>query len=103
MPDGIGPGDAMNIMVGEQEFTITVPDGVFAGMTLEVDLPVDEEPPPGAGPSEPPQSVEVVIPDGCYPGMEFTVTFEGREFNIAVPDGCNPGDPIIVEVWRRES
>ena len=31
VPDGLMPGDAMSIMVGEQEFTITVPDGVGPG------------------------------------------------------------------------
>ena len=42
VPDGVYAGDAMNIMVGEQEFTITVPDGVGPGMNIEVDLPVDD-------------------------------------------------------------
>ena len=30
--------------------------------------------------------------------MEFTVNFDGREFNIVVPDGCEPGMEIAVEV-----
>eukprot|EP00324_Dicrateria_rotunda_P009550 CAMPEP_0206173198 /NCGR_PEP_ID=MMETSP1474-20131121/48077_1 /ASSEMBLY_ACC=CAM_ASM_001110 /TAXON_ID=97495 /ORGANISM="Imantonia sp., Strain RCC918" /LENGTH=62 /DNA_ID=CAMNT_0053581845 /DNA_START=8 /DNA_END=193 /DNA_ORIENTATION=- len=44
VPEGLQAGDAMSIMVGEQEFTITVPDGVGASQFLEVDLPVDEQP-----------------------------------------------------------
>ena len=26
--------------------------------------------------------VEITVPDGCFEGMEFTVEFEGRQFNI---------------------
>ena len=39
---------------------------------------------------------------GCWPGMEFTVDFEGRAFNITVPDGCEPGMPLTVEVPPAE-
>lgn len=100
VPDGVYQGDPMSVSAGNQEFTITVPDGVGPGDMLEVDLPVEEE---GAGSSEaPPSSVEVVIPDGCFPGMEFTVQFDGREFNIAVPDGCEPGMALNVEVPAEE-
>jgi hypothetical protein len=101
VPDGVYAGDAMNIMVGEQEFTITVPDGVGPGMNIEVDLPVDDAGGPSDGPP-PPQQVEIIVPDGCWPGMEFTVEFEGRSFNIVVPDGCEPGMALNVEVPAGE-
>ena len=95
VPDGLYAGDAMSIMAGDQEFTITVPDGVGPGMNIEVDLPVDD----GGGPSDgQPQQVEIIVPDGCWPGMEFTVEFEGKSFNIVVPDGCEPGMALNVEV-----
>jgi len=44
------------------------------------------------------QVVEVAIPDGVGAGQEFTVEFNGQQFNIGVPDGCGPGDVISVEV-----
>jgi len=97
IPDGLYPGDAMSIMAGDQEFTITVPDGVGPGMMIEVDLPVDE-----GGPSdEPPETEPVIIevPPGLGPGDVFTVaTAWGGEFEIAVPDGVGPGEQIQVEL-----
>ena len=45
-----------------------------------------------------PSSVIVVVPDGCYEGDEFTVSFNSKEFNICVPGGCQGGDEIEVEV-----
>ena len=43
------------------------------------------------------------MPDGGYPGMEFTVEYEGRSFNVAVPEGCEPGMPLSVEVPAGDS
>ncbi|KOO31418.1 hypothetical protein Ctob_014918, partial [Chrysochromulina tobinii] len=89
----------MNIAVGEEEFTITVPDGVYGGDAIDVDLPVQEAPPEeGVVPT----TVTIIIPDGCYPGDEFTVEFDGRSFNIGVPDGCEPGMELQVEVPAEE-
>ena len=100
VPDGVGPGDPMNIMVGNQEFTITVPDGVGPGMMLEVDLPVEDEGmPPEGGPSDQPmtEAVIVEVPPGLYAGDVFTVeTAWGGTFEIAVPDGIGPGEQIQV-------
>ena len=105
VPDGLMPGDAMSIMVGEQEFTITVPDGVGPGELLEVDLPVEDD--QGAGPSDQPamtEKVVVEVPAGVYSGQMFTVqTAWGGEFEIAVPDGVGPGDAIEVELPTAES
>ena len=70
-------------------------------MNIEVDLPVDNAGGPSDGPP-PPQQVEIIVPDGCWPGMEFTVEFEGRSFNIVVPDGCEPGMALNVEVPAGE-
>lgn len=99
VPDGLNPGDSMNIAVGEEEFTITVPDGVYGGDAIDVDLPVQEAPPEeGIVPT----TVTIIIPDGCYPGDEFTVEFDGRSFNIGVPDGCEPGMELQVEVPAEE-
>jgi hypothetical protein len=106
VPAGLGPGDAMSVMAGDQEFTVTVPDGVGEGMLIEVDLPVAEED-PGAGPSEEPPATERVIvevPPGVYAGQMFTVaTHWGGEFEIAVPDGVGPGEQIEVELPTQEA
>ena len=73
-PEGCGPGDEINLEI----------PAASGGA--------------GSGDAPPPSTVEVTIPDGCFPGMEFTVDFNGRTFNIAVPDGCEPGQPLQVEV-----
>ena len=87
----------MNVAVGDEEFTITVPDGVYGGDAIDVDLPVSSEPgEPAEEPAVP--KVMVAIPDGCFAGDEFTVDFDGHTFNIVVPDGSQPGDELQVEV-----
>ena len=82
---------------------ITCPDGCGPGDAIDLEIPA---PPGGGGDGSsgeaPPAQVEVVVPDGCYPGMEFTVDFDGRTFNIAVPDGCEPGMALTVEVPAQE-
>ena len=93
VPAGLLPGDTMTIAFGPEEFTIEVPDGVYAGDEMTVDLPTTED-----SPQEATATVTVVVPDGCYPGDEFTVEFEGLTFNIAVPDGFGPGLELDVEV-----
>ena len=45
----------------------------------------------------PPSLIDVVVPEGCFPGMEFAVSVEGATFNVTVPDGVSPGDMITVE------
>ena len=94
VPDGLWAGDAMTVAVGNSQFTITVPEGLQGGDLLEVDLPADS-------PEESPSTVIVAVPDGCFAGHEFTVDFDGQQFNITVPDGCQPGDEIEVEVPRE--
>ena len=97
IPDGLSAGDTMSVASHGQEFAITVPDGLCGGCLLDVDLPVDEGAPfTSSLPSA--SSVLVVVPDGCYEGDEFTVSFDEREFNICVPLGCQGGDEIEVEV-----
>ena len=48
----------------------------------------------GAAPSS---LIDVVVPEGCTPGMEFAVSIEGTTFNVTVPDGVSPGETITVE------
>jgi hypothetical protein len=104
VPEGLQAGDTMMVGHHGQEFAITVPEGVQGGCLLDVDLPIDDS---CAGvtslPSLPsPSSVIVVVPDGCYEGDEFTVSFNSKEFNICVPGGCQGGDEIEVEVPEAE-
>lgn len=94
VPDGLFPGDVMNVEAGGQEFAITVPDGVYPGDPIEVDLPVADEAAPAAT-----ESCTIVVPDGIGPGEGFTVeTAWGGSFEITVPDGVFPGDSIEVEL-----
>jgi hypothetical protein len=45
----------------------------------------------------PPSQIDVVVPEGCTPGMEFAVSIEGTTFNVTVPDDVSPGETITVE------
>ena len=52
----------------------------------------------GSASGEAPSSlIDVVVPEGCTPGMEFAVSIEGTTFNVTVPDGVSPGETITVE------
>jgi len=42
--------------------------------------------------------VTVTVPDGVYPGDEFTLTYEGTELSVTCPDGCGPGDAINLQI-----
>jgi len=106
VPEGLQGGDAMSVLVGEQEFTLTVPDGLEAGALIEVDLPVDE----GAPDADPPpeeamtEKVIVTVPAGLGPGDPFSVeTAWGGVFEITVPDGVYEGDAIEVELPTQAS
>ena len=92
VPDGVYEGDEFSIDFDGTTFNVVCPGGCGPGdaINLELDVPGAEE--------APPSTVTVVVPDGCFPGMEFTVDFDGRQFNIAVPDGVEPGMELAVEV-----
>ena len=84
IPAGLHPGDPMSITVGDDEFTITVPDGLTAGALLCVDLPSK---------APPPLTVLVAVPHGCYEGDEFTIEADGGlVFSVCVPTG-SPTSP----------
>ena len=95
VPDGVYEGDEFNLEYEGTTLSVICPPGCQAGdaINLQIDLPPPEE--NGA--------VTVVVPDGCFPGSEFTVEFDGQAFNVAVPDGCEPGMEITVEVPRSRS
>ena len=92
VPEGLMAGDTMEIAVGEDQFTVTVPHGTQGGDVIDIDLPVDTPM------EESPAQVSVVVPEGCFAGSDFLVSFEDQEFTITVPDGYMPGDVIEVEV-----
>ena len=102
VPDGVAAGQDF-IMTTEdgRELTITCPDGCSGGSMLELEVPPADGQSEAGGPSTV-QEVEVAVPDGCVAGQEFTVEFDGREFNVCVPDGCGPGVLIKVEVPAAE-
>ncbi len=90
VPEGVYGGDEFTLEYEGTELSVVCPGGCQPGD--EINLSIELPPAAASG------SVEVVVPDGCYPGMEFTVDFDGQEFNIAVPDGCEPGQAIVVQV-----
>ena len=94
VPDGVYEGFDFNIILDGLELTVCCPDGKGPGDLIELEVP--------AADGAPPNLVDVEVPDGCTAGTEFTVNFEGREFNITVPDGVGPGEMLTVEVPAAE-
>ena len=95
VPDGVFPGMEFTLSYEGTELTVVCPDGVGPGdpINLTIDVPAA-----GGGGTPGTQAVNIVVPDGCFPGMEFTVDFEGTPYNIAVPDGTGPGQEITIEL-----
>eukprot|EP00964_Phaeocystis_antarctica_P029287 scaffold16502_cov63-Phaeocystis_antarctica.AAC.2 len=83
---------------GDTSYNITVPDGVGAGQLLMIELPALGEETGATHPTGGMQPVEIVVPDGCTPGMEFTVEWGGVSYSIAVPEGVWPGQPLTIEL-----
>ena len=96
VPAGLYPGDDMAISYDGQDFSVVVPDGVTAGMLIELDLPVGAPSAPVAQDAPTTEQVQIIIPDGLWPGDPFMVMAAAGEFEIVVPDGCGPGDTIEV-------
>ena len=96
VPDGCYAGDEFTLEYEGTQLSVVCPDGCGPGdaINLSIDMP------PGGAAA---RSVNVVVPDGCFSGMEFTVEFEGTAFNIAVPDGVGPGMELTVEVPAAEA
>lgn len=93
VPDGLGPGDSMLVAAPDgQEFSLCVPDGCFGGSSIDVELPVAEQPSPAT------TLVSLTVPDGLCAGMEMNVDWGGVAYTIAVPDGSVAGDEITIEL-----
>ena len=43
-------------------------------------------------------SVEIVVPEGCTAGRDFTVEWGGASYTIMVPAGVAPGQPLSLEL-----
>ena len=95
VPEGVYAGDEFMLEFEGQQLSVTCPDGCQPGDAINLEIPAGDGGAPDGGA---PQVVEITVPDGCFPGMEFTVDFNGQQFNIAVPDGVGPGEAIQVEV-----
>ena len=94
VPEGAYEGQEFMLEYEGQQLTVCCPDGCGPGSDINLEIPVAT----GEGGAAPPNLVDVCVPDGCFPGMEFTVSFDGQEFNITVPDGVGPGEMMTVEV-----
>lgn len=93
VPDGVCAGQEFLLDYEGQTLNVICPDGCHSGMQIDLEVPCG-----GAAAGPLPALVDVAIPDGCFPGTEFTVEYGGQAFNIVVPDGFNPGENIAVEV-----
>jgi len=101
VPDGIFAGDEFVIEFDGQQLSVVCPDGCQGGDAINLTVPASGG--DTGGDEGAPPSVTVSVPEGCYPGDEFTVEFDGRSFNVGVPDGCGPGTELTVEVPPAES
>ena len=96
VPDGLAPGDEFVVSANGREFNVTVPDGVWGGVSIDLELPVAEA--PGSSASQHMQQVVVTVPDGVSAGQLFTVDFGGQLFEVTVPDGLVAGDELEIEL-----
>jgi hypothetical protein len=97
VPDGIREGEEFLVEFASQSLYVACPAGCGPGdlIAVEIDVPTDDE----GGAAQQLEAVEVVVPDGVYPGMEFTIDLaDGRQINIVCPPECEPGVPIVVDV-----
>ena len=66
VPDGLAPGDDFTISApsccGAREFEVSVPKGACGGVTIDVEVPDDDD-----------HRVIVVVPPGLQPGDPFNV------------------------------
>lgn len=91
VPDGVAEGEEFLIDFEGQNLFVACPSGCGPGdpISIEVDAPTEGLP----------QAVEVVVPDGVFPGMEFIIDLvDGNQVNIVCPEGCEPGSAIVVDV-----
>ena len=77
---GVYEGSEFMIEYEGQTLSVTCPDGCGPGDAIDLEIPAAPGGGDGSSGEAPPMQVEVVVPDGCYPGMEFTVDFDGRTF-----------------------
>ena len=97
VPEGCTAGAEFSVEWGGASYTITVPDGVAPGEPLALELPaLDEE----AAATQPADTtpVEIVVPEGCTTGMDFSVEWGGVSYSIAVPEGVCPGQLLTIEL-----
>ena len=93
VPDGIAAGDDFLLQFEGLELSVTCPPGCSAGDAIQIEVDVG-----GSANAEQQEQVEVTVPDGCFPGMTFSVEFGGSTFDVTVPDGCEPGSAIVIGV-----
>ena len=96
VPEGVYEGQEFLLTYEGQELMVCCPDGCGPGDEITLEVPAVEAP-TGAC-SEAPALVDVCVPEGCFAGMVFTVTFDGTSFDITVPEGVQPGEMLTVEV-----
>jgi hypothetical protein len=100
IPDGLLASDVMAVESSRgMSYELVVPYGCSGGMTIEVDLPADEE----SNEQSAMEQVEIVVPPSVRSGEPFSVEFGGRVFEIICPDGCGGGSTIVVELPASNS
>jgi hypothetical protein len=55
-------------------------------------------PPQQAPPQPGMQRVSITVPAGISPGMNFSISFNGNNFNVACPADAFPGKQILIDV-----
>ena len=95
VPDGVFAGMDMAVEWDGVTYNIAVPEGVGPGQEITVELPSAGGAPPATAGMTP---VTLTVPDGLYAGMDMAVEWGGVSYNIAVPEGVGPGQEITVEL-----
>ena len=92
VPEGLTPGDEFTVKANGQSFSVTVPDGVYGNVAIDLEIPTISS-------SSSTDRCVVTIPAGVGPGDTFNVEASwGGVFEITVPDGLSPGSELEVEL-----
>lgn len=100
VPDGLSPGDEFTVDANGQSFAVSVPDGVYGNVAIDIELPTssDSQNKSTLGSSSTERCI-VSVPAGLSPGDTFNVaTSWGGIFEITVPEGLTSGSELEVDM-----
>jgi len=101
IPDGIYPGMTFNVNAGGQKFKVTCPVNAGPGSKVRIVAPStgggqNSQPPEEEEPQAAPkmQVYEVIVPQGVRPNQPFTLMANNQRVLVTCPPNVHPGQKI---------